>query len=81
MSDDEYLFTGTTCVRTKWRGNPDTTRVGPEADVAVLATDQANAERIATAILSTPSDGGDMHQRLFKWTRVEHARAVGRDAR
>lgn len=81
MNDDEYLFTGTTCVRTKWRGNPDTTRVGPEVGVTVLATDQADAERIATEILSTPADGGNMHQRLFTWTHVEHARAVGRDAR
>lgn len=81
MNDDAYLFTGTTCVRTKWRGNPDTTRVGPEVGVAVFAANQADAERIATEILSTPSNGGDMHQRLFTWTRVEHARAVGRDAR
>ena len=81
MNDDEYLFTGTTCVRTKWRGSLDTTRIGPEMDVTVLATDQADAERIATEILSTPSNGGDMHQRLFTWTRVEHTRAVGRDAR
>lgn len=72
MSTDKYLFTGTTCVRTTWRGNPDTTRVGPEAGVTVLATDQDDAQRIATAILSTPVNGGDMHQRLFTWAHVEH---------
>ncbi|WP_087485536.1 hypothetical protein [Brachybacterium massiliense] len=82
-----YLFTGETNVRTTRReryGHSGAKRYESAAvAVTVLAADQAAAERIAGAMLSTPDDtpGGafshhvDTHTRCFTWTRVEPAPA------
>lgn len=87
-----YLFTGRTDVeRTrKWRyGNTATkTSTTDSVSVTVLATDQADAEQIVSAMLSTPANtaGGefrdidDTYVRHFTWTSVEHAPAGTADA-
>lgn len=80
-----YLFTGETHVETarRERFGHSGTKVyhGPSVAVTVLAADQADAERIAAAMLSTPddspkdgySDHVDKHTRHFTWSRVEPA--------
>lgn len=87
-----YLFTGETNVQRTRRQRYGPSRTGyhdlPAVTVTVLAADQAEAERIARDMLSTPADtpeGGysdyvDTYTRHFTWTRAEHAPATTADA-
>ncbi|GAA1333264.1 hypothetical protein GCM10009592_26930 [Brachybacterium rhamnosum] len=87
-----YRFTGETHVQRKRRERYGHSRTGyhdlPAVAVTVLATDQADAERIVGDMLSTPADtpeGGysdhiDTHTRHFTWTRVEQAPADAAEA-
>lgn len=87
-----YLFTGETNVqrtrRARYGHSGTRYHDFPAVTVTVLATDQADAERIAGDVLSTPadtpesgySDYVDTYTRHFTWTNVEHAPAATADA-
>lgn len=82
-----YVFTGDTYVKTARRERYGDSGIknshSPAVTVTVLAADQADAERIAGAMLSTPDDTPegaygshiDRHTRHFTWSSVEQAPA------